>query len=133
MDGCGNFTALGIEHNRGKAVSIRKFATIAVIFAFAFAGVAHGQIEDIVVTAEKREANLQDTSIAIAAFSGDSLRDLQLEEIQDVILRTPSMAFSRAGGEGQIYIRGIGSNLLGIGKIQVSPFIKMASISAGPI
>ncbi len=95
---------------------IRKFTTIAAASALAFSGLAQSQIEDIVVTAEKREANLQDTAIAIAAFSGDSLRDLQLEEIQDVILRTPSMAFSRAGGEGQIYIRGIGSNLLGIGQ-----------------
>ena len=77
---------------------------------------AEDRFEDIVVTAEKRESNLQDTAIAITAFTGDSLRELQLEEIQDVILRTPSLAFSRAGGEGQIYIRGIGANLLGIGQ-----------------
>lgn len=80
---------------------------------------AYGQealLEDIVVTAEKREATLQDTAVAVTAFQGDFLRELQIEEIQDVILQTPSAAFSRAGGEGQVYIRGVGTNLFGIGQ-----------------
>ncbi len=100
-------------------MDIRNFATLTVLASAGFfttLGLAQDRIEDVVVTAEKREASLQDTAIAITAVSGDSLRALQLEEIQDVLLRTPSAAFSRAGGEGQVYIRGVGANLLGIGQ-----------------
>ncbi len=77
---------------------------------------ADGRIEEITVTVEKRETSLQDTPAAVSAFQGDFLRDLQLREIQDVVLRAPSMAYSDAGGEGQVYIRGVGANLLGIGQ-----------------
>ncbi len=100
-------------------MDIRNLATLFIMFALALTGFqasAQGRIDDIVVTAQKRETNLQDTAIAITAVTGDTLRELQLEEIQDVLLRTPSASFSRAGGEGQIYIRGIGANLLGIGQ-----------------
>ena len=62
-------------------------------------------LDNIVVTAEKRETDLQDTPIAISAYQGDYMRELELNEIQDVILQSPGTAFSRAGGEGQIYIR----------------------------
>jgi iron complex outermembrane receptor protein len=91
----------------------------AVTLTILLAPLASGQeglLEEIVVTAEKREASLQDTAIAVSAYQGDFLRDLQIEEIQDIILQTPSMSFSRAGGEGQVFIRGVGSNLLGIGQ-----------------
>ncbi len=73
-------------------------------------------LDNIVVTAEKRETDLQDTPIAISAYQGDYMRELELNEIQDVILQSPGTAFSRAGGEGQIYIRGVGTNLFGIGQ-----------------
>jgi iron complex outermembrane receptor protein len=73
-------------------------------------------IEEILVTAEKRETGLQDTSIALSVRSGDYLQELNIQDLQGVILRDPSMSFSRAGGEGQVFIRGVGSNLLGIGQ-----------------
>ena len=62
-------------------MDIRNFATLSVLasisFFTGFAG-AQDRIEDVVVTAEKREASLQDTAIAINAVSGDDLRALQL-------------------------------------------------------
>jgi len=89
---------------------------VGILIASVSGIAAAAVMEDIVVTAEKRAAGIQETPIAITAVTGDALRDLQLQELHDVILRTPSMAFSRAGGEGQVYIRGIGANLLGIGQ-----------------
>ncbi len=75
-----------------------------------------GALEEIIVTAEKRESTLQDTAVSIAAYQGDLLQDLDINDVQALILQDPSMSFSRAGGEGQVYIRGVGSNLLGIGQ-----------------
>ena len=73
-------------------------------------------LEEIIVTAEKREASIQDTALAITAVSGDLLESGALDEIEDISLDVPSLVFSRAGGEAQLYIRGVGTNLLGIGQ-----------------
>lgn len=71
-------------------------------------------LEEIVVTALKRSQSLQDVPAAITAISGDLLDDLAVDDIQDIYVQTPGLAFSRAGGEGQIYIRGIGSSAFGV-------------------
>lgn len=73
-------------------------------------------LEEIIVTAEKREASIQDTALAITAVSGDLLENGGLDEIEDLSLDAPSLVFSRAGGEAQLYIRGVGTNLFGIGQ-----------------
>ena len=73
-------------------------------------------LEEIIVTAEKREASIQDTALAITAVTGDLLENGGLDEIEDLSLDVPSLVFSRAGGEAQLYIRGVGTNLFGIGQ-----------------
>ena len=73
-------------------------------------------LEEIIVTAEKREASIQDTALAITAVGGDLLENGGLDEIEDLSLDVPSLVFSRAGGEAQLYIRGVGTNLFGIGQ-----------------
>jgi iron complex outermembrane receptor protein len=72
-------------------------------------------LQEIVVTAQKRTENLQDTPIAIAAISGQALERLNLANVASIAAQTPSIAYSEAGGEAQIYIRGIGSNIFSIG------------------
>jgi iron complex outermembrane receptor protein len=71
-------------------------------------------LEEIVVTAQKRTENLQQIPIAITAISGEELDRIDLNEIQDIAIQTPSLEFSRAGGEAQLYIRGIGTNIFGV-------------------
>ncbi|MGB1875505.1 MAG: TonB-dependent receptor, partial [Rhodospirillaceae bacterium] len=71
-------------------------------------------LEEIVVTALKRSQSLQDVPAAITAITGEMLDDLAVDDIQDLYVQTPGLAFSRAGGEGQIYIRGVGSSAFGV-------------------
>ncbi|MEO0998682.1 MAG: TonB-dependent receptor, partial [Pseudomonadota bacterium] len=71
-------------------------------------------LDEIIVTAEKREASLQDVPIAIAAVSGDTLDALAIDDVMDLYVQTPGMSFSRAGGEAQVYIRGIGTDAFGV-------------------
>ena len=97
--------------------SIRR--PLAATFAILLAGSLSAQeniLEEIIVTAEKREASIQDTALAITAVSGDLLENGGLDEIEDLSLDVPSLVFSRAGGEAQLYIRGVGTNLFGIGQ-----------------
>lgn len=73
-----------------------------------------GALDEIVVTAEKREASLQDVPIAIVAVTGETIEKLAIDDIMDLYVQTPGMSFSRAGGEAQVYIRGIGTDAFGV-------------------
>ncbi len=100
---------------------IRRSSLLATVAAAALAVgvpvVASAQtlaLEEIVVTAQKRTQSLQDVPVAMTAITGDMLDDLAIDDIQDLYVQTPGLAFSRAGGEGQIYIRGVGSSAFGV-------------------
>lgn len=49
------------------------------------------RLEEVVVTAQKREESLQDAPIAISVFSPDNIEQMGITEIQDVSLYTPNM------------------------------------------
>ena len=42
------------------------------------------QIEEVIVTAERQEASIQDTSISITAFTGDFLDDFGIRNQEDL-------------------------------------------------
>ncbi|PHS21119.1 MAG: hypothetical protein COA85_13350 [Robiginitomaculum sp.] len=70
-------------------------------------------IEDIVVTARKREENLQDTPISVTAITGASLEKRGLSNISQIADFTPNLTFQSgaslgSGTSSSIYIRGIG-------------------------
>ncbi|MFZ5609840.1 MAG: TonB-dependent receptor [Pseudomonadota bacterium] len=71
-------------------------------------------IEEITVTARRREERLQETPIAISAFSGSELEARNLTNLAEVGAFIPNVVMSTApGGSGggsnlQVYIRGIG-------------------------
>jgi iron complex outermembrane receptor protein len=52
----------------------------ALFFSIAPTATAQGVLEEIVVTAQKREQNIQDVGIAITAFTGDQMRSLGIEQ-----------------------------------------------------
>jgi iron complex outermembrane recepter protein len=65
---------------------------------------------DIVVTATKREMNLQDVPLAITAFGTERIDELQIKEFSDVVKFLPSVTIqSAAPGFAQVYFRGVAS------------------------
>ena len=74
----------------------------------------YGQIEEMVVTARKREESLQETPISIAAFSGEGLEERGINDLSEVGEITPNLIFDFTGpiaagsSAAAIYIRGIG-------------------------
>ncbi len=70
------------------------------------------QIEDIVVTANRREQGLQNVGISIAALSGEQMRDFNITTALDVANATPNIEIVRSyaspGFNTQITIRGVG-------------------------
>ncbi|BFM17987.1 TonB-dependent receptor [Maricurvus nonylphenolicus] len=63
-------------------------------------------LEEIIVTAEKREASLQDTPISISAFSEDMRDNMGITSAADVANHTPGMTYN--GNPNRIFIRGVG-------------------------
>ena len=65
---------------------------------------------EIVVTALKREQNLQDVPLAITALGTEQLDELQVNEMRDVVKFLPSVSIQSSGpGFSQIYFRGVAS------------------------
>ena len=97
-----------------------KSAGILALFAALLAGAPSvadeapdgpGILEEIVVTAQKREQNLQDVGISITAFGWEQLQELNLNNSNELVYLTPGLALGNPGGEGNITalsLRGIG-------------------------
>jgi len=74
---------------------------------------APDQLQEVVVTAERREANVQTTPIAVTAVSGDQLQELHLNTISNLQTTVPSFQSQDAGGMfNSINIRGIGNSAI---------------------
>ncbi|MCY4211016.1 MAG: TonB-dependent receptor, partial [Gammaproteobacteria bacterium] len=86
-------------------------AVVTVLF-FPFA--VYPQIEEIVVTAQKREENLQDTPIAITAFTEEALAGRMINDISKLADFTPNVIFdttapiSGLSNGAAVFIRGVG-------------------------
>lgn len=103
--------------------SRKSFALLTGVSLAAFmTGAAYGQgapedegrvTGEIVVTAEKREASIQEVPIAISAFDEDKLERLQLNDAQDLQLSIPNFQFSKQNFTGSnVAIRGIGNKVV---------------------
>ncbi len=88
------------------------FALAGAVPAFGQSGIV---LEEIVVTAQKRSESLQDTPIAITAFTATALADKGVNDISEIAFFTPNLVFdttSPIGGVSSgaaVFIRGIGN------------------------
>ena len=77
-----------------------------------WAGVASAQIEEIVVTAEFREAGVQDTPLAVTAVSSEMIEARNQTNIFEVGAQAPNVTLAPANIEGGpamlAFIRGVG-------------------------
>src|SRR5579872_1279919 len=69
-------------------------------------------LQEIVVTAQKREQNLQDVGISIAAFSEDQLKDMGVGSVDQIGSLVPGVQIFQFGQEATttITIRGVSQN-----------------------
>ncbi len=102
-----------------KAVLAVSIAAELGLIPFSYADPA---LEEVIVTARKREENLQQVPTAINVFTADSLKDRQVENIVDLQSSTPNVTITETSGlqagATSIFIRGIGndpSTDLGVG------------------
>jgi outer membrane receptor protein involved in Fe transport len=93
-------------------------AAVVGACAFGFAGAASAQdqdgpqtIDDIIVTAQKREQNLQDVPIVVTSLSAETLQDAGVRDIKDLQILTPGMTVTSTSSEASTTarIRGVGT------------------------
>lgn len=69
-------------------------------------------LEEITVTARKREERLLDVPISISAFSAADIEDAGIENVQDVAKLTPGLTWTALfGSAGAPVIRGVSTNI----------------------
>lgn len=75
-----------------------------------FAAPAHAQSDEVVVTAQKRQENLQEVPIAITALSAEELDRSGLRSGMDLTTRVPGLYFGRSAAYAIPFLRGVGTN-----------------------
>jgi iron complex outermembrane receptor protein len=87
----------------------RKLLASAVVAA-SVTGTAHAQLEEVLVTATKRTASVQDIPIAVSVLGQKMIEELGITDFTDYVIQLPSVTSGGSGpGQNTIYIRGVAS------------------------
>ena len=79
------------------------------------AAAATGGVTEVVVTAQRRSENVQDVPIAIQAFTGDTLQQLNVQNFDDFVKYLPNVSAASTGpGQSNVYMRGLSTGNQGI-------------------
>ncbi|WP_374321449.1 TonB-dependent receptor [Brevundimonas sp.] len=86
--------------------------------AFGFAGAAAAQeapatVDDIIVTAQKREQSLQDVPIVVTTLSQELLQGAGVQDIKDLQILTPGMTVTSTQSEASTTVRIRGAGTVG--------------------
>ncbi len=71
-------------------------------------------IADIVVTAQRREENLQNVPLSVTALSADTLAKNDVRDLSRVEVLTPGFSFGKSGSDARPAIRGVRTENVGV-------------------
>nr|MBP6441639.1 TonB-dependent receptor plug domain-containing protein [Sphingorhabdus sp.] len=100
---------------RNSTCNKSKFVRAALLgssaLALGISAPAFAQVEEIVVTAQKVEENLQDVPIAITAVSGDTLTASGTNSLENLSQLVPSVTFRKGttNANSAVVLRGVGT------------------------
>jgi iron complex outermembrane recepter protein len=80
-------------------------------------------VEEIIVTAQKREEDLQNVGLSVQAMSGERLDAMGINNPNDLPLAVPGMTVTQISGFTMVYIRGVGSDNFLMGDPNVATYI----------
>jgi outer membrane receptor protein involved in Fe transport len=84
--------------------------------AFGSFNLSAQEVEEVVVTATRREESIQDVALSIQAFSADGLKDAQITESADLADYMPGFSYANGIGSGSATgVRGIVGAAVGAG------------------
>lgn len=93
----------------------RRYGWLVLVCAWLISpGLAQAEIEEIVVTAQKRAESVQDVPIAVSAFDADALDRKQIDTFSDLQFNVPNVSYSKGNFSGSNFsIRGLGTIAVG--------------------
>ena len=97
---------------------VRKTLLAAAVSAASFnaAQLAAAQIEEVIVTTQKREQSLQDVPLSVSAFTGNFIEKAQISDAKELALLTPGVSGDTDDSFlDSINVRGISTNDFGVG------------------
>jgi outer membrane receptor protein involved in Fe transport len=108
------------------AAAVQVALGVAVLAGAPQASAQQLQLEEVIVTAQKRTESLQDVPIAVTAISGEKIVEAGIKGMEDLTTYVPNVQmFTSPGGgsPGRIYIRGIGTGNLAAFEQSVGTFV----------
>ncbi len=101
-------------YEKKRDITSAKLALAVAAITAGMAGVPNAyaaQLEEVLVTAQKRVESLQDVPISVAAVSGEQIEDQGLVSLEAVSASIPTLHIGEAQIGEQLFIRGIGSGV----------------------
>jgi len=103
------------DHMKNKNVLSRWLSAVLASLSVTVANAEEAQtiedkvraIEEIIVTATRRETLARDTPISISAFNDETLARQGIESFEGVVRQTPGVTFTGAGSFGRFVVRGV--------------------------
>ena len=87
---------------------------LALVTAMPVLSQEGGGLEEVVVTAQRREQNLQDIPVSVTAFTGDAIASGNIKAATDYLSQTPNVSFTEDGQQGS---RGLGISVRGVNNL----------------
>src|SRR5688572_2990589 len=98
------------KHRTSELLRKAPLATAVLAAMPAWSQTDEGALAEVVVTAQKREENLQKVPLSITAIGTEKLENLQVQEFTDFAKFLPSVAYQSSGpGATTVYMRGVAS------------------------
>ncbi|MCZ8130558.1 MAG: TonB-dependent receptor [Steroidobacteraceae bacterium] len=92
--------------------------------AYAQDGAGAGTLEEIVVTAQRREESLMTVPIAVSAIGGEALQRQNVDSVEDVLAQVPNVSFVSLGSRDrkEVSMRGVSNQLNPFADSRQSPY-----------
>jgi outer membrane receptor protein involved in Fe transport len=95
--------------NRKTPISVSVAAALATTLMAPTVALSQ-TLEEVIVTAQKRESNLQDTSLSVQVLGSEQLDNLNVSGFDDYVQFLPTVSFTtQRPGVTQVYMRGVNS------------------------
>lgn len=84
-------------------------ATIAALGLTGLVNAQQATLEEITVTAQKREESLKDVPISLTVVDANRIEAANINKVADLVQFVPNLSMTETGVSTQLYVRGIGS------------------------
>lgn len=103
-----NIFHLQNAHKAFNTLTKKTIYASSMILAAVASAQENDQVEEVIVTAQKKSENLQDVPISVTNLSSDDLESLNIRDFYDYVNQLPSVqAIQRRPGDGTLFMRGI--------------------------